>query len=581
MTPEQRYYLSRWHALVTCLLAKRSAQFSVQIRSLSIRRYRGLTEFDWLPSSGVNCLIGPGDSGKSSVLAAVSLLLAPYPIAAASEFDYFDRNVADGFEIQACLAVDDDVLASERTTPPIWGWRDGHRVELPEEGTEPVIVVRARGTAELEVVHEIIPPAGDPVLLTVGFRKKLLLARLVGEDRASRDLRVTQGSLLDRLLGRADLRGVLAGAISIASAQLQLPQEVSESVQRLAGLLDEAGLPHDLHLGLAAIPGLPLPGLLTLLQGQDPAAAIPLAYSGAGTRQLVLLELSAGLARGGAVVVVDEPERGLEPYRQSVASRRIVNLSGASGQAFVTTHAPAVLEALPEGAVWRMAECHKPVQLVGEAIARLLKQDPAAFFAKVPLLCEGDTEVGFNEVLLSDWLSTPLDSVSIHLVSSGGQPAALGLLDGFRTAGFTCAGFVDNEHSFAGRGERLAQQIPLFAWNTGRNIEEAIARHLSVADLWRLPAWGEEASGTEARHLIVQVRDGIAGAAANDLNQLVAAHGEVAVRTALAAAMDRNRWFKTQKGGRVLATQLLRVGMPAPIRSQLDPFYEQLRGLIR
>jgi putative ATP-dependent endonuclease of the OLD family len=206
----------------------------VQILRLSIKRYRGLADFDWQPAPTANCLIGPGNSGKSTVLAAISLLLAPYPATSASEFDYLDRNVTGGFEIEASLAVGEDVLSTERLMPPLWGWRDGKLVELPEDGTKPVMVVRARGTADLEIVHEIIPPAGDPVTFSVGFRKKLLLARLAGEDRAARDLRVTQGSMLDRFLGRTELRGVLASAIAAASRGLAMPDDVTASLRRLA-----------------------------------------------------------------------------------------------------------------------------------------------------------------------------------------------------------------------------------------------------------------------------------------------------------------------------------------------------------
>lgn len=549
----------------------------MQIRSLSIRRYRALADFNWIPSAGVNCLIGPGDSGKSTVLAAISLLLAPYPIAAASEFDYLDRNVTDGFEIQACLAVAEDVLATERAIPPLRGWRDGQLVDLPEEGTEPVMVVRARGTADLEVVHEAIPLAGDPVPLSVGLRKKLLLARLAGDDRAARDLRVTQGSMLDRFLGRTDFRGALATAISAASRELVMPAGVEDNLQRLAELLDRAGLPHDLHLGLAATPGLSLPGLLTLLEGPDAATAIPLAFAGSGTRQLALLELSAALAGVEAVVVVDEPERGLEPYRQRIATRRITELAGAMGQAFLSTHAPAVLDALPEGAVWRMAPGTAPVQFAGDAISRLMRRDPASFFAPRPFICEGDTEVGFNSVFLPNRLGSPLERLGIHLVDGQGQRPSLDLLESFVAAGVPVVGFVDNEAEFVGRRARIVAATITFVWTGVRNIEEALAHGLATENLPALANWAAEAAGIEPRYFATQVRDGVPGATTNDIRALIVEHGEPPIRATLAEVMSRNGWFKRRRAGRVLATRLLEVGLPASMEAQLGPFVERLR----
>jgi hypothetical protein len=51
----------------------------VFIRRLRIRGFRGIADLAWFPEPGINCLVGPGDSGKSTVLAAIALLLSPAP----------------------------------------------------------------------------------------------------------------------------------------------------------------------------------------------------------------------------------------------------------------------------------------------------------------------------------------------------------------------------------------------------------------------------------------------------------------------------------------------------------------------
>jgi predicted ATP-dependent endonuclease of OLD family len=43
------------------------------IRHIRIQNFRGIHKFDWFPSDRVNCLIGPGDSGKTTVLDAIDL----------------------------------------------------------------------------------------------------------------------------------------------------------------------------------------------------------------------------------------------------------------------------------------------------------------------------------------------------------------------------------------------------------------------------------------------------------------------------------------------------------------------------
>jgi predicted ATP-dependent endonuclease of OLD family len=41
------------------------------IRAIEIENFRGVKVLVWCPSEGINCLIGPGDSGKSTVLDAI------------------------------------------------------------------------------------------------------------------------------------------------------------------------------------------------------------------------------------------------------------------------------------------------------------------------------------------------------------------------------------------------------------------------------------------------------------------------------------------------------------------------------
>ena len=123
---------------------------SMQIRQISIRRYRGIEDFTWKPRPGVNCLIGPGDSFKSTVLAAISLLLAPYPLGPCSEFDFHRRRLVAGFEIEAYIgSLDLAALGTDQRLPHLFGWQDDHPVPLPEGTAEPVLRCKVRGTPDL------------------------------------------------------------------------------------------------------------------------------------------------------------------------------------------------------------------------------------------------------------------------------------------------------------------------------------------------------------------------------------------------------------------------------------------------
>jgi putative ATP-dependent endonuclease of the OLD family len=45
-----------------------------RIRHIAISNFRCIQDLSWYPAPGINCLIGPGDNGKSSILDAFSVL---------------------------------------------------------------------------------------------------------------------------------------------------------------------------------------------------------------------------------------------------------------------------------------------------------------------------------------------------------------------------------------------------------------------------------------------------------------------------------------------------------------------------
>ncbi|WP_442967245.1 AAA family ATPase [Rheinheimera sp. UJ63] len=45
------------------------------VRYVEIKNFRGVRELFWSPKPRVNCLIGPGDSGKSTIIDALYLAM--------------------------------------------------------------------------------------------------------------------------------------------------------------------------------------------------------------------------------------------------------------------------------------------------------------------------------------------------------------------------------------------------------------------------------------------------------------------------------------------------------------------------
>jgi len=188
---------------------------AVTIYALIIERFRGITSLKWKPSRGVNVILGGGDIGKTTILEAIALLFSLVNPATLSDPDYHDRDIEAGFSIEAVLSLPVGAGVSSQMKPcwP-WEWSGGEATvpSLEHDGKlvgEPVYRVRVRGAENLELAYEIVQSDGSTDSFPVALRRAIGLVRLSRDDRNDRDLRLVQGSALDRLLFANKLQFVL------------------------------------------------------------------------------------------------------------------------------------------------------------------------------------------------------------------------------------------------------------------------------------------------------------------------------------------------------------------------------------
>jgi energy-coupling factor transporter ATP-binding protein EcfA2 len=75
----------------------------MKIRRLTIRRFRGIRELDWDPDGDFICLVGPGDSTKSTILEAIEIAISPRWNVSIDDSDFHDCVTAQPIEITATI----------------------------------------------------------------------------------------------------------------------------------------------------------------------------------------------------------------------------------------------------------------------------------------------------------------------------------------------------------------------------------------------------------------------------------------------------------------------------------------------
>jgi len=156
----------------------------MQLRQIKVSHFRGIATLDWTPSNSFCCLIGPGDSGKSTVLDAIEALLSSRWFSF-TESDFLSCDTSAPIVIEATIGELSRTLKSdERFGLYVRGWTSaGALRDEPEDDDEPVLTLRLTVDATMEPVWELIcDRMDDPRTLSNRDRALFGLVRLAGED---------------------------------------------------------------------------------------------------------------------------------------------------------------------------------------------------------------------------------------------------------------------------------------------------------------------------------------------------------------------------------------------------------------
>lgn len=125
----------------------------VRVCKVEIQNFRSIRLLTWLPSPGLNCLIGPGDSGKTTILDAIDLCLGARRNVSFSDTDFFGLDVTQPISITLTLGSLPDALRTMETYGnylQAFNSATGQIQEEPQFGLETVLCLRLSVDSELE-----------------------------------------------------------------------------------------------------------------------------------------------------------------------------------------------------------------------------------------------------------------------------------------------------------------------------------------------------------------------------------------------------------------------------------------------
>lgn len=378
-----------------------------KIIELEIKNFRGIKSFSQKFIGNVVCLIGRGDSSKTTVLEAIKAALSPRWNHAFYDTDFYQLATDEPIEITISLAEIPDSLQPEskfglylRTVDT-----EGNISEdIGEEG-EAVLTIQLTVSDTLEPSWKVITGrVQEPKEIKQGDRAKLNCFMI--SDYLDSHFSWGQGNPLYSLLKTDDLDGEKSKHVLEAMREAKVKLD-DESFTYLEGITNKiktqaAGLGLGLDNANSTIDFKDISiseGKVSLHDGK-----VPFRLMGKGSRRIASIAIQTAVAHDGGIALVDEIEQGLEPDRVKQIIRNLKDNS--SGQVIITTHSREVITELnSQDLILLVANklsgeiLSKNLDIDDDALQGVIRACPEAFFAKKVIVCEGATEVGICRAL--------------------------------------------------------------------------------------------------------------------------------------------------------------------------------------
>ena len=381
-----------------------------RIIDISIHNFRGIKKFSQRFNSDFICLIGRGDSGKTTILDAISAVLSPA----------WNRTFYDTDFHQCDIEKPIEIIVSMINFPP--ELLKDHKYGLysrflnPENGD--IEDVLTDGYQNVLTLKLIVDKTLEPNWTVTNSREqedkpisasdRAKLNCFIVSDYIDRHFSWNKGNPLYSLLKAKETNPEDENKNIVIDALREAKEKIDEgSFDNLSDVVA------DITRSASAF-GLDISKTHTTIDFKDLTIKdgrlclhdknIPFRLKGKGSKRLASIAIQSALSKEGGIMLIDEIEQGLEPDRIGLLARTLKEEN--SGQIFITTHSRDVVVELSSE---DLIVLHKdkdtfemkvsPLDYNRKQLQGVVRACPEAFFAKKVIVCEGATEVGICRAL--------------------------------------------------------------------------------------------------------------------------------------------------------------------------------------
>jgi putative ATP-dependent endonuclease of the OLD family len=464
-----------------------------KVYSLSIKHYRGIENFQQI-FGRTNCviLIGRGDSGKTTLLKAISSVLSPIWNISFSDYDFTNMDTSIPIQIEVILTdIPEDLLDMKRYGEYFQLMKDDGTIESNVEDAATnqnsiVLKIRLTVTETLEPSWEVISDReiGNKAINATDRSK---FNMFMVSDYIDNHFSYTKGSPLYSAIKNSLEK---KDKTNIEHRIVEIGRNLYDSVKNLKPF-DEFKVTSEKIKKDAQALGLTISDLTTLLEFKSNtysesnivlhSSDIPYRLNGKGSKRLLSLAIQYGLVENGGLVLIDEIEQGLEPDRVRNLTRKLARLN--DGQVFITTHSRDVVLEPSAKQIFLMRKGEDKLFSFDDDLQGKLRNKPEAFFAKRIICCEGATEEGIIRAISDDLQERRGYGIAVQgivHVDSGGGDKFYTMAMSLKKCKFDVLVFCDDDNKDIKNSKQAADadQIKSVRCKDGYSIEEQLFEDL-------------------------------------------------------------------------------------------------------
>lgn len=537
-----------------------------RIHQLKICHFRGIEQFEqYFGDTNLIVLIGRGDSGKSTILKAISLALSPTWNNTFADTDFYNLDTTIPIEIEVSLRCVPDKLFTDAK----YGFYkrllvNGEIIDdISKSGEEPFAEEEDILTIKL-VVDDTLQPKWYVVNereqddIEISHRDRALLDMFMIADYADNHFSYNKLSPLYALLKKGldapdtiekKLVDVVRQAYQSIASNMSF-QEFEKVVLEIKQQALHLGIEfEDLKTSLEYKGNAYTESNITLHDGQNR----PLGMYGKGSKRLLSIAIQLALAKAGGIILIDEIEQGLEPDRIRTIIKKLSQVE--QGQIFVTTHSRDVVVESKANSIYLMKKDSNFFHQFEPELQGLLRSQPEAFFARRVILCEGATEYGIIRALdqhLQGKDKLGLSARSIAIVDSKGGDNFYQYAIWLKYKGFDVITFNDDDNTaiLSTKKEATNAGVRMAICDAGNAFEQQLFNDVP----WNIViALAQLAKNILSEEAVVSCLDGIQSI--SDLNSTIVER-QFEIRQELGTQSKKKGWYKNVTDGENLGELL-------------------------